>query len=123
VRGSTRFFDEFRPFSPPHRTELALESGLHPQTELRAGGLDQYMVHLILAGSAVGDCEGTTYRAGPGDIRIRDLSRPFDSATTPGSTITVVVPRERIDRRLGGRLRHGYALADGDPRPACWPTS
>jgi AraC-like DNA-binding protein len=73
------------------------------------------MIQLFLEGSAAGDCEGAYYRAGPGDICIRDLSQPFDSATTPGSTITVVVPRERIDRRLGGRLRHGCVLADGDP--------
>lgn len=73
------------------------------------------MIQLFLHGQTEGDCEGGEYRAGPGDIWIRDLARPFDSAVSLGATITLVLPRERIERRLGGHVPHGYVLLAGDP--------
>ncbi|WP_082601945.1 helix-turn-helix domain-containing protein [Phenylobacterium sp. Root700] len=80
-----------------------------------AGGLDQCMVQLFLQGQVQGDCDGAAYRAGPGDICIRDLARPFDSTVSLGATITLVLPRERIARRLGGHIPHGYVLLARDP--------
>ncbi len=96
-------------------TSFNAQRSVRSRRLIAAGGLDQYMVQLFIDGSAAGDCDGTDYRAGPGDICIRDLSLPFDSTTTPGSTVTVVVPRERVDRRLGGLVLHGCVLPAGDP--------
>jgi AraC-like DNA-binding protein len=79
------------------------------------GGLDQYLVQLMVSGSIEGDCDGVSFSAGPGDICIFDLSRPFTSRVQPGSTQSAILPRERVDRAAGGRSLHGGVLKAQSP--------
>ncbi|MGH8157708.1 MAG: helix-turn-helix domain-containing protein [Rhodanobacter sp.] len=77
-------------------------------------GLDHYLLQLFLAGTLKGDCDGRAISARPGDIGVFDLARPFMSGVSPGSTISVMLPRERVDKASGGRSLHGLVLKAGD---------
>ncbi|MGO4671861.1 helix-turn-helix domain-containing protein [Bosea sp. 2YAB26] len=79
------------------------------------GGLDQYFVQLFVAGTLEADCEGEAISVGPGDICVFDLARTFRSRVRTGSTLSLVLPRERVDRVAGGRNLHGLVLRTGDP--------
>lgn len=79
------------------------------------GGLDHYLLQLFVAGTLEGDCDGQSISVGPGDICAFDLSRPFRSRVRTGSTVSVVLPRERVDRAAGGRSLHGAVLKAGAP--------
>ncbi|MBP6878420.1 MAG: helix-turn-helix domain-containing protein [Phenylobacterium sp.] len=82
---------------------------------IAVGGLDQYMVQLFLKGEARGESDGYEYRAARGDICIRDLARPFDTSVSPGGTISMLIPRERLESRLGGHVLHACVLTARDP--------
>jgi AraC-like DNA-binding protein len=77
------------------------------------GGLDQYLIQLFLNGSIAGNCDGVDIAAGPGDIVVFDLSRPFASQVEPGNTLTVLLPRMRVDAAARGRSLHGTVLKAG----------
>lgn len=77
--------------------------------------LDQYLVQMFLAGGVSGDCDGVRFSAGPGDICAFDLSRPFSSQAEPGSTISIILSRHRIERASRGRSLHGAVLKSGAP--------
>ena len=74
------------------------------------GGLDNYMVQLLGAGSTRGEVDGGGVSAGPGDIRILDLARTPESGVDADGRITVTVPRAELERRLGQRGLHGQVL-------------
>lgn len=79
------------------------------------GGLDHYFVQLFVAGALEGDCDGQAISVGPGDICVFDLARPFTSRVCPGSTISITLPRERLDKAAGGRSLHSVVLKQGRP--------
>ena len=79
------------------------------------GGLDQYFIQLFVAGITKGDCDGVQFAAGPGDICVFDLSRPFTSQVEPGSTMSVILPRQRVDLASRGSSLHGLVLRGGSP--------
>lgn len=79
------------------------------------GGLDQYLVQLFIAGTLEGDCDGQSISVGPGDICVFDLTRNFKSRAHEGATISIVLPRERVDKAAGGRSLHGVVLRKGAP--------
>jgi len=79
------------------------------------GGLEQYFIQLFVAGRLEADCEGRAISVGPGDICVFDLSRTFRSRVRTGSTLSLVVPRERVDKAAGGRNLHGLVLKAGAP--------
>lgn len=76
-------------------------------------GFDHYLLQLFLVGTLESDCDGRAISAGPGDICVFDLARPFVSGVSPGSTISVMLPRERVDKVGGGRSLHGVVLQAG----------
>lgn len=82
---------------------------------IRQGGLDQYLVQLFVAGALEGDCGGQAMSVKPGDICVFDLARTFTSSACAGSTMSITLPREQIDRAAGGRSLHGVVLKAGDP--------
>ena len=79
------------------------------------GGLDQYFIQLFVAGTITGDCDGVGFSAGPGDICVFDLSRPFTSQVEPGSTMSVMLSRQRVELATRGRSLHGMVLTAGAP--------
>ncbi|MDX3882824.1 MAG: helix-turn-helix domain-containing protein [Sphingomonas sp.] len=84
------------------------------RTILRSG-LDDYLLQLVVAGTLRADCDGIPIAADVGDICVFDLARPFTSRAEPGSRITMLVPRDPIDRAAGGRSLHGHRLAADTP--------
>lgn len=84
------------------------------RTILRSG-LDSYLLQLFVEGALVGDCDGQGVLARPGDISVFDLARTFSSDVTPGATISLILPRARIEKAAGGRSLHGVVLAFENP--------
>ena len=78
-------------------------------------GLDHYLVQLFVSGSLLGDCDGRMISVDPGDIWVFDLARTFKGSARAGSTISIVLPRERVDKAAGGRSLHGVVLKAGVP--------
>ena len=78
-------------------------------------GLDHYLLQLFVSGSLEGDCDGRAISVEPGDICAFDLARTFTSSVHAGSTISVMLPRERVDKAAGGRSLHGVVLKAGSP--------
>ncbi|MET2832665.1 helix-turn-helix domain-containing protein [Mesorhizobium shangrilense] len=79
------------------------------------GGLDQYLVQLFITGTLEGDCDGQSISVGPGDICAFDLARNFESRVHQGATISIMLPRARVDKAAGGRSLHGVVLKTGAP--------
>ncbi|VVE90498.1 helix-turn-helix domain-containing protein [Pandoraea bronchicola] len=80
-----------------------------------ASGLDQYMIQLFISGALDGDCCGLPVSVRPGDIFALDLSRVANTQVSPGTTVTIFLPRERVDKVASGRSVHGAVLK------ADWP--
>lgn len=80
-----------------------------------ASGLDQYMVQLFLDGTLEGDCDGEPLRVGPGDICVFDLGCVFATRARPGRTVTLIVPRDPVDRIARGVALHGAVLRAAEP--------
>lgn len=87
----------------------------HQRQRIRAGGLDQYCVMLLTSGDLRGDCDGTTITATSGDICVFDLTLPYVSYASSGARLTVIAPRQPIDRVAGGHSLHGLVLRADDP--------
>lgn len=72
--------------------------------------IDHYLVHVLVAGSIRGDFAGRDAVAAPGGICIIDLSRPYACEVDAGVRLATTVPRASIDKLLGARDLHGFAL-------------
>jgi len=77
--------------------------------------LDNYLLHFIVAGRCRAECDGISFVAGPGDICLFDLARPYTSRAQAGERISLAIPRQRIDRAAGGQRIHGLHLRSDDP--------
>lgn len=80
-----------------------------------ASSLDHYMVQLFISGSLEGECEGRSISVAPGDICVLDLARGLHTRVQDGTTMTVSLPRERVDKLNGGVSLHGTVLKAGLP--------
>ena len=85
------------------------------QRTIVASGLDQYLIQLFVEGSLEGDCAGTAIRVEQGDICVFDLAQPLTTRVSRGSTISVILARDAVDRLSGGRNLHGTVLSADDP--------
>ncbi|QIG48860.1 hypothetical protein G5V57_14680 [Nordella sp. HKS 07] len=78
-------------------------------------GLDLYLVQLLMSGAIDGDCDGHATSIRPGDIYACDLARPLAIHLSTGSTLSILLPRERLDKAASGRSLHGTVLKAGLP--------
>lgn len=78
-------------------------------------GVDVYLVQLLLTGTIDGDCDGQVMSVRSGDICVFDLARPMASSLSTGSTLSIVLPREPMDKATSGRSLHGTVLKAGMP--------
>lgn len=76
---------------------------------------DFYLVQLFTTGVAVANCEGTHMSISPGDVYAFDMGKTFNASVSAGSTLSVVLHRERLDRLAGGRSLHGTLFKSGQP--------
>ena len=79
------------------------------------GGLDHYVLQLITGGNLNGDFNGVDVEAKQGDIVVIDLSQTVESRVSSGSRITVVIPREELERTVGWRNLHGLVMPADAP--------
>lgn len=79
------------------------------------GGLDQYVVQVILAGGLRGNFNGIDVSVELGDILILDLTQTISSHVDAGARITVVIPRSDLEKVVGWRNLHGVVLRSGAP--------
>ncbi|MBB5700788.1 AraC-like DNA-binding protein [Ochrobactrum daejeonense] len=77
---------------------------------ISSGGLDSYLIQIITEGEISGDFSGVVSKASPGDILIIDLGRVVQSNVNPGHRITVVVPRQDLDKAVHWKNIHGLVL-------------
>jgi len=77
--------------------------------------LDNYLLHFVITGTFCAQCEGVSFSAGPGDICLFDLARPYASQARAGERISLAIPRQRIDKAVGGQRVHGLHLTSTDP--------
>jgi AraC-like DNA-binding protein len=102
--------------SRPYGKLLLGQTSFNQQQYLRdrriilQSGLDQYIVQLLVSGTICGEFDGADVRAEPGDICIYDLGKPLRSIVDPGERITVMLPREELERAVGWRDLHGVVL-------------
>jgi AraC-like DNA-binding protein len=78
-------------------------------------GLDQYLLQLYLVGSGESTCDGHPMHIRPGDICLFDLTRPFSTVATDGSTVSLVLPKGPLDRANRGKSLHGVIMLSERP--------
>ena len=78
----------------------------------RLDGVDAVYVILQLSGTFQGDYDGREARGGPGSIRVLDMARPFAVSEGDGETITLSLPRERLEAATASRDAHGMAFSE-----------
>lgn len=80
------------------------------QNVLRRSGFDG--LHLLINATAtVGDADGTTVRAEPNALQIRDMGRPTISRVDTLDVMTLMIPRNLAPPALLERSMHGVALS------------
>jgi len=79
------------------------------------GGLTHYVLQLITRGELQGDFNGVCVDAKQGDIVVIDLTQTVESRASSGSRITVVIPREELEKTVGWRNLHGLVMPADAP--------
>ncbi|KXO74302.1 helix-turn-helix domain-containing protein [Brucella anthropi] len=79
------------------------------------GGLNQYILQLITGGDLHGDFNGVDVEAKQGDIVIIDLTQTVESQASGGSRITVMIPRDELEKIAGWRNLHGLVMLADAP--------
>ncbi|MFK0682915.1 helix-turn-helix domain-containing protein [Ochrobactrum sp. BD67] len=74
-------------------------------------GLDHYVLQLMASGELRGNFNGVDVDAKPGDIVFIDLSQTIKLHGSWGSRITVVIPREELEKIVGWRNLHGLHMS------------
>lgn len=79
------------------------------------GGLDHYVLQVMLAGTLVGDFNGIAVSAKPGDIFVIDMAQVISSQAETGARLTVIMPRQEVEKLVGWRNLHGIVLTAEAP--------
>lgn len=78
----------------------------------RLDGVDALHVTLQISGTFEGDYDGREISGGPGAIRVLDMARPFSISESDGETISLILPRERLEAATANRDAHGLAFSE-----------
>lgn len=76
-------------------------------------GLDNYLLQIVVDGDLYGDFNGVDVIARPGDIVLIDLAKPIRCKSLAGSRITLMIPREPLEKMIGWPDLHGRVLRRG----------
>lgn len=82
----------------------------------RSGLEDYYMLQMFAGSSAAIDCAGLKLSVSKGDVYIFDLGRIFSSDFSAGSTYSMLLRRDRVEKAMGGRKLHGTFFKTGLPQ-------
>ncbi|MBX8826578.1 AraC family transcriptional regulator [Ochrobactrum sp. SFR4] len=81
----------------------------------RSGLEDFYLLQLFTGNASAADCEGTILSIGNSDIYLLDLGRTFSSQTSAGSTLSLILHREKLEKLIPGKKLHGILFKAGQP--------
>jgi len=96
-------------------TKFNAQRYVRDQRTIAQGGLDHYLVHVVVEGSIRGNFAGRDVVAAPGGICVIDLARTYECEVDAGMRLATTVPRAGIDKLLGSRDLHGFVLKGGRP--------
>lgn len=99
-------------------TKFNAQKYIRTERSISRFGLDHYMIQVVTEGTQRGDFNGICSQAFLGDIIIMDMAYKLTTEVTPGSRLTMVLPRTLVQRSgLNGNI-HGRVLASEDPLTA-----
>lgn len=94
-----------------HVADMGAQRYRRSAQHVRADGMDQLLVTVTLAGSAVGDADGRSVETGAGSVAFVDLSSPHAHVSADSRTILLAMPRGVAEREgLDVRALHGAVL-------------
>lgn len=96
-------------------TRYSTHERLRNRLTIARSDFDFYIVHAVVSGGHVGDFNGRSMTAQPGDLYITDMSLPFHTRVQAGVVRAVVVPRNHLESLTNGRSLHGRVLSQGNP--------
>ncbi|VVD81106.1 Transcriptional activator FeaR [Pandoraea iniqua] len=96
-------------------TKFNAQRYVRDKRTIAQGGLDDYLIHVLAAGSIHGDFAGKDVVAAPGGICVIDLARTYTCEVDAGVRMATTVPRASIEKLLGARDLHGFVLKAGQP--------
>lgn len=82
----------------------------------RSGLEDFYLLQMFAGASAMIDCAGTKLSVSGGDVYLFDFGRIFSSHYSAGSTYSLLLRRDRVEKVMNGRNLHGTLLKAGLPQ-------
>ncbi|ERI12784.1 hypothetical protein O206_12425 [Ochrobactrum sp. EGD-AQ16] len=91
-------------------TSFSSQSYTRARKLIAKSGLNHYVLQLITGGDLHGDFSGVDVEAKQGDIVVIDLSQTVESHASNGSRITVLIPREELERIVGWRNLHRLVM-------------
>src|ERR1700712_1736278 len=84
--------------------------------KIATSGVDHYLVHCLLDGRMSSTFGRDTHEVSLGSVVMRDLAVENVGMTRDAPMLTLMIPRQAIDRRTGGLLRlHGLSWETTDP--------
>ncbi|MCX2697453.1 helix-turn-helix domain-containing protein [Ochrobactrum chromiisoli] len=99
-------------------TKFNAQKYIRDEHSISRFGLDHYMIQVVTQGTQRGDFNGICSQAFVGDILIMDMAYKLTTEVTPGSRMTMVLPRALVQRSgLNGNI-HGRVLGSEDPLTA-----
>ncbi|ALS65480.1 helix-turn-helix domain-containing protein [Pandoraea apista] len=96
-------------------TKFNAQRYVRDKRTIAQGGLDHYLIHVLVAGSIRGNFAGRDVVAAPGSICVIDLARTYECDVDAGVRLATTVPRAGIETLLGSRDLHGFVLKPGLP--------
>ena len=96
-------------------TKFSAQKYIRDEHSISSFGLNDYMIQVVTQGTQTGDFNGVNSQAALGDIIIMDMAYKLTTEVTPGSRLTMLLPRSLAKRSgLIGNI-HGLVLKSEDP--------
>lgn len=77
---------------------------------IRRDGMDHFLIQVYYKGGYRGDVDGDSIDLRPGEVSILDLAKPLATKADSSDTLSLIVPRRRLDSLLATDRLHGRVL-------------
>ncbi|WP_102958366.1 helix-turn-helix domain-containing protein [Mangrovicella endophytica] len=95
------------------RTRLGAQRFRRSARDVRTTGIDHYLLQVYLSGGFVGEAGRTAVTVKPGNVCFLDLGRTVTTQAVTSTAVSVLLPREALDRLAPGVERlHGQVLPE-----------